>query len=188
MERFQSPWMVPRGGEILNLLITLLLLSNLLAALVGSLFVLGFQRLRRWGKALIVWIEPNTKQLRIDYRRVYGGKISLPEKDILLEGVAKHGGKQSSWIVDPETGWNFIAPTRQETFDRDLKYAVLEPSNPASYHKAIRRQRWNDVLRAGEDTDKWARLLPMLGLIGIIALVIIMGALIWIAGKVSKAA
>lgn len=156
-----------------------------MSALIGVLCTLGVQKLRKFGKALIIWIGPDTRQISLGYHRVVKGTIPLPEKDILLEGNAKHGGKNSAWIVDPETGWNFIAPTRKETFDKDIKMAVLEPSNPAAYHRALKRHRWNDVLRAGEDNDRWAKMAPMLAIIGLIVVILILATLAWIASKVA---
>lgn len=168
-----------------NALAALFFFGCIMCLAIGALIPLIGTKLYRLRKSLIVFVEPNTRHVSLAYKNVTNGAIKTKERDYLLEGKAKHSGKNSAWLIDPVTGWNFVAPTREETFDKELKYAVLEPSNPQSYHRAIHRHRWTDVMRAGEDKDKWANIIPIVALIGLFALLAILGALVWIAGKLS---
>lgn len=171
----------------MNQLYFLLAMLFMLGIATGLIGFFGIRKLMRMGKALVIWIDRDTRQVSMSYHAPSKGKISTPDRDYLVDGTAKHGGKYSTWLIDPTTGWNYRAATRAETFDRDPVLAVLEPSNPESYHRAIHRNRWAGVLRAGEDEDKY-KWVPIVAIIGLAALIVVMLMVGYLITNLSKAA
>jgi hypothetical protein len=163
---------------------------------LGCLLTWGIPKLVRYGKARIIVIDPDTRSLNPDvWVKISHGGFQLGKKRYLLDGKAKHGGKYSTWIVDPK-GWNYPipenkenkedhegfmyrAPTRAETFDSRLELAVLEPSNAESYHRALHRHAWHDVLKSGEEGDKYPWM-PAAIIGGVLAVLIIIGGIVYI--------
>lgn len=167
---------------------TVLVLTGLFVGIVFGIVVsiVGVKLWRR-GKALIIFIDPNTRQLRPAYHRVKQGTLQLKQKTIMLDGNAKHGGRASGWIIDPTTGWNYRAPTRAESLDQNPVLAVLEPSGPESYYHATRRNAWTQIIRAGEDPEK-NNIWVALGVIGLLALFAVLASLVYIISKLQSGA
>lgn len=145
-------------------------------ALAGILLSLMFSRVRRLGKARLLLVDPDGRTIRDYWAKVKDGKVETKNKTVILQGLAKFGGTAPTWIINPENGWNYTFPTRAQTVDADLKLAVLEPSNPESYHRAIFRHRWDDTFRAGEEPNKYAWV-PLVAVLGFILLLLILGGI-----------
>lgn len=175
-------------SEVINMtdpLWILVIASMCTGTLLGiSLAVVGL-RLWRLGKAAIIRIDADGRTIKISYERPKLGTLPGKDRTEILDGRAKHGGKRAAWLIDAKTGWNYVAPTRGETFDAKLGYAVLEPSNPKTYHKALHRQRWPDIIRAGEDPQKNS-VYVALGILALVALLILIGAVLYLVDKMNK--
>lgn len=163
----------------MNPIILIVCISLFIGAMLGGALPYGILKLVRRGKAFIIWIDGDGRAISHGYFTPQDGKVNVGNKDYLLDGLGKHGGKYSTWIIDKTTGWNYRAPTRAEKFEKpiDKAYtAVLEASNPKSYFKAQRRHRWTDLLTAGEDTKgNWIVPVAILGLVGLIVIIGMLG-------------
>lgn len=173
----------------------------LIGFVMGGIFVplLGFAGVYFWrlGKAFVVFVDGDGKRLITGYFKPQAGAIRVGNQRFLLDGNAKHGGRYSSWIIGVPNGWNYApvtikdrftfwrAPTRKETFDVKPELAVLEPSNPESYHRAISRLRWTDIIRAGEDPQKYAWV-PIVAICSLIGIVMILVAAVVILSKMGS--
>lgn len=181
-----TPCRIPDGygvtGKQSNLMVWSIFL--IMGIFIGWLGYLGILRLSRIGKALIGFIDPDGRSLAIEYHRPSLGEIVVPSKPprrYMLDGRAKHGGKYSSWLIDRVSGANYVAPVRADTFEGLLD--VLQPSNPESYHAAMRRRGWWDVLTAGMDEEKKGWIVPV-AIIGGIVLIAIFGMLIYVVSHI----
>lgn len=163
----------------MNLLLMLFFTFFGAGIFIGIIFAIVARKLNRLRKRRILWINGDEKSVVEEFIRTKDGRFRKGDKEYLLDGLSKHTGDHATWLVDPEAGWTYRAPTRKETYEASLQMAVLEPSNPATYHKAIRRKRWDDLLQSGADADKY-RWVPAVALIGLLALILCLAALAWI--------
>lgn len=156
----------------------------------GELMVVD---LNRRGKARVVWLDANGRKPTIEFHEAKNGKLTVGKgesaKTYILEAEAMYPGRYRTWLIDPETGWNYRAPTRAETVDKDKHLAVLSISNPASYHKAIARNEWADVLAANDQEESaWAKNAGIIVLGAVVTVLGLFGVVGFLIFKVSGAA
>lgn len=152
---------------------------------LGIVLVLASIKLYRLGKARIIFWDADARSIYDTYLKPHDGVISTAGKTFLLEGKAKNGGKNSTWVIETRTGRNLICDvvSRSKTADKQLVEAILSVSNPESYHRALHRHRWTDILKAGDDDDKKLKLIYAIGLLALVGFVIIVGFMGYIVSK-----
>lgn len=172
-------------------LMTIVFVFSLLLYALLRLGEYAYVELRRKGKARIVWLDHDSGELRIDFHERNGNEVTLGTgeraKRYLLDGRARYPGRYPTWLVNARHGWNFVAPSDEQTVEKDSILQVLAISNPATYHNAIHRNKARDALRANDESDRWGWVLPVAIVAGV-ALLATLGIVGWIAVQLGKGA
>lgn len=181
----QLPPMQPglSGGPLLTVLIVVGLLIYGIGRLGEAMFLL----LKRRGSARVVWIDPDAGGVNIEWVKRVGNevtaKVAGEQQTFILDGKARLSGKWPTWIINSRRGWNYIAAPDADTVHADTLLQALAPNNPGAYYHAISHNEARDSLEANKGGDSmWVQLAPFM----LIALVLIMAILGWIAWKISS--
>lgn len=141
---------------------------------MGILLSVAWRKLSRRGKVRLLVVDSDSHDLREIWAKPDGRKVTVGKSTVLLEGDCSFNS--DTWIVRAGTGQNLRAPRSAELEGSSLVYAVAAVSNPSSYHKEIRRHRWEDTLQAGREVERndWVKLAIIFGFI---AVLIILGGI-----------
>jgi hypothetical protein len=146
-------------------------------------------QLSRRGKVRVVWVDPDSGGLSVEFVKREGNEIPAKGPDgprrYILDGKARFSGQWPTWIVHARHGWNFTGPTDAETVQSNERLRVLAISNPSSYHHAITHNEARDALEANKDEDSWiVKVAPF----ALIALLMVMVGVGYLVVKVGQAA
>jgi hypothetical protein len=164
-----------------------MIFASLISIGIGVLCTILGQDVYRRGRKRIVFYDPDSGSVEIRFVKTSGNEFTTGKaekaKRYILEAAGKLSGVPATWIIHPRHGWNFIAKGDAESVHADSLLYKLAVSNPKAYHMAIAQNRARDALNANAKDDKYAWV-PMAVFGAIIALLIIMGTLGFVAYKI----
>lgn len=153
----------------------------------GLLLRLAWLKLTRLTKIRLFVLDSDGHDLSEFWIEPEGREVEVPKMDrrVILEGDCSYNG--NTWMVMGKTGWNLRAPRRSEMEGKSLAYAIMAVSNPQSYHKEIRRHRWQETLDAGREVpnNSW---IPLAIIAGFVLILIVLGGIGYIITHLPHAA
>lgn len=179
-----SPCKLPPGLGISKTSHTILAMVISLAFGVGAALLVRMVVVRLWrlGKITVGWVDPDGRLTSVQRYSAKVGQIETKEGTARLDGRERYSGA-INYFMDPLRGTTFHFPTSAETVDANPILAIASVSNHATYHAALHRLKWRDVIRAGEEDDK-TRLWIVLGVLGFCSLIAILGVVIYLAATI----
>lgn len=168
---------------------TTMITACLITLAMGVVLTLLAQDVYRRGRKRIIFYDPDAVDADIKYVKTGTNEFTIGKgesaKRYILEAAGRIG--RATWIVHPRHGWNFVGKSDAETVQSDSLLYKLAISNPKAYHLAIASNRARDALNANAKDDKWGWVGPAAAF-AVVALIVIMGTLAFVAIKVTSKA
>lgn len=169
--------------------------NELILVILAAVLLAGTFRMAEWlirdlwrrQRNRIIWWNGDTGSLSIEWMP-RASAFNKDGKRYLLDGRARAAGPYPTWVIDPETGFNLVAPTRSELVEAGgMSMVAAMVTDPSILHREVVMNRARDSLTANDEPKDPYGWVPVVAGVSAISLLVIVGMLGYFGWKLLQA-